>query len=70
MSASTPKGVCGLSVEINTTLLKDCLSESRVVWVFGFVGDVDYLLVLGQDFLRFDISQNLFLRIVDFFTIS
>ena len=64
MSALTPKAVCGLSVVINTTLLKDRFNESGFVYVFGFVGILYSLARLGHNYLRFDISQDLFIHII------
>ena len=66
MSASTPNATSIHSVVIHTTLLKDWLTKVGLSMFLD--SQVFYLaqLVLGHNYLRFDISQNLFVRIVHF----
>ena len=69
MSALTPKGRMRTSFVINTTILKDWLNESLFIYVCSFIGILYRLASIKTNCIRFNISQNLFIRIVEFCTI-
>ena len=60
----------GHGVIIDTTLLKNWLNERWFVYVFRFIGILCSLASSRTNYLRFDISQNPFVWIVQLYTLS